>query len=177
MMLLLWKTLGHLRAYGLPCWGWGGRLHEDHNAAGIKGPSSPYLYSIYNPIPNFVICNISQAFGDTPDSSPNVRPGGIASQIIETVVIIHQSTTWRLMLLLWTFLGNLHNAHWKLCCHVSYKYFCKVPIIFLTADVREDEVLDEGGEAAALGGVRGQVPAHDVLYPLRGQDQQNWQSF
>merc|ERR1711899_286987 len=25
-----------------------------------------------------------QAFGDTPDSSPNVRPGGIASQIIET---------------------------------------------------------------------------------------------
>ena len=60
-----------------------------------------------------------------------------------------------------------------LCCHVSYKYFYKVPIIFLTADVREDEVLDEGGEAAPLGGVRGQVPAHDVLYPLRGQDQQN----
>ena len=79
------------------------------------------------------------------------------------------------MLLLWRFLGNLHNAHWVLCCHVSYKYFCKVPIIFLTADVREDEVLDEGGEAAALGGVRGQVPAHDVLYPLGGQDQQNWQ--
>ena len=60
-----------------------------------------------------------------------------------------------------------------LCCHVNNKYFYKVPIIFLTADVREDEVLDEGGEAAPLGGVRGQVPAHDVLYPLRGQDQQN----
>ena len=61
------------------------------------------------------------------------------------------------------------------CCAVmlATNIFCKVPIIFLTADVREDEVLDEGGEAAALGGVRGQVPAHDVLYPLRGQDQQN----
>ena len=47
----------------------------------------------YNPIPSFVICKFSKAFGDTPDSSPNVRPGGIASQIIETVVIIYQSPT------------------------------------------------------------------------------------
>ena len=67
------------------------------------------------------------------------------------------------------------------CCAVilATNIFAKFILffIFLTADVREDEVLDEGGEAAALGGVRGQVPAHDVLYPLRGQDQQNWQSF
>ena len=37
----------------------------------------------------------------------------------------------------------------------------------------EDAVLHGRGEAAPLGGVGVQVPAHDVLYPLRGQDQQN----
>ena len=37
----------------------------------------------------------------------------------------------------------------------------------------EDAVLHGRGEAAPLGGVCVQVPAHDVLYPLRGQDQQN----
>ena len=37
----------------------------------------------------------------------------------------------------------------------------------------EDAVLHCGGERAALGGVGGQVPAHDVLNPLRGQDEQN----
>ena len=38
----------------------------------------------------------------------------------------------------------------------------------------EDAVLHGRGEAAPLGGVRVQVPAHDVLDPLRRQDQQNW---
>ena len=40
-------------------------------------------------------------------------------------------------------------------------------------DPGEDAVLHRRGEGAALGGVGGQVPAHDVLDPLRGQDEQN----
>ena len=44
----------------------------------------------------------------------------------------------------------------------------------LTRNIGEDAVLHHGGEGAALGGVGGQVPAHDVLDPLRGQDEQNW---
>ena len=34
------------------------------------------------------------------------------------------------MLLLWRFLGSLHNAHWVLCCHLSYKYFAKFQLFF-----------------------------------------------
>ena len=37
----------------------------------------------------------------------------------------------------------------------------------------EDAVLHGRGEGASLGGVGGQVPAHDILDPLRGQDEQN----
>ena len=37
----------------------------------------------------------------------------------------------------------------------------------------EDAVLHGRGEGASLGGIGGQVPAHDVLNPLRGQDEQN----
>ena len=43
----------------------------------------------------------------------------------------------------------------------------------LTRNIGEDAVLHHGREGAALGGVGGQVPAHDVLDPLRGQDEQN----
>ena len=37
----------------------------------------------------------------------------------------------------------------------------------------EDAVLHGRGEAASLGGVGVQVPAHDILYTLRCEDQQN----
>ena len=37
----------------------------------------------------------------------------------------------------------------------------------------EDAVLHGRGEGAALGGVGGQVPPHDVLDTLRRQDEQN----
>ena len=38
----------------------------------------------------------------------------------------------------------------------------------------EDTVLHHRGEGPTLGGVGGQVPPYDVFYPLRCQDQQDW---
>ena len=56
--------------------------------------------------------------------------------------------------------------------HLQYSTVQRSTIQYSTNPC-EDAVLHGRGEAAPLGGVGVQVPAHDVLYPLRGQDQQN----
>ena len=59
--------------------------------------------------------------------------------------------------------------------HLQYSKVQYSAVKYSTVDKNpcEDAVLHGRGEAAPLGGVGVQVPAHDVLYPLRGQDQQN----
>ena len=57
---------------------------------------------------------------------------------------------------------------------VQYIITVQYNAVQYSTDPGEDAVLHGRGEAAPLGGVGVQVPAHDVLDPLRRQDQQNW---